>query len=189
MAKGKLKYATIICIVVGFILLIVGYIKSDSLYYDNLLKSNNLSNPSQVFNWTTQNFSTPKSLYVHPNLSPRYLIEKHKSLWCDEGAIVMATLDNKLGYKTRLVDLYGYDNIAHHTILQVIEKGQWVNYDFTFRLSNQPLVKSSDSFHMKLKKGRIKTYPKLYNYLINNNYFIKRIVFALRGIKEEDPVR
>jgi hypothetical protein len=179
------KLITLAAIVVAVILFIVaGYIKSDDIFYTYLIKSNKLSNPLKVFNWTIHGFNIPKSSPVNHNISPRSLIEKHKSLWCDEGAIVMATLNNKLGYKTRLVDLYGYDNISHHTILQVWENGRWINYDFTFKLNHQPIIKSSNSFNMKLKEARVKKYPKLYNYLVNNNYFIKQIAFTLRGIKE-----
>jgi hypothetical protein len=170
----------------GLIILIFGYEKSDNVFYNELLKSNNITNPLQVFNWTTRHFGKPKSPDSHPYLSPRYLIKKHKTLWCDEGAIIMATLNHQLGYKTRLIDMYGYDNISHHTILQVLENNKWINYDFTFRLHNQLINISSDSLHIKLKEARIKEYPKFYNFLVNNNYFNKHIIFAMRGIKEED---
>lgn len=168
-----------------FLFILIGYLKSDSLFYSNLLKKNNINDPAQVFNWVTKKFGAPGEPEFYPYLSPRYLIETRKRLWCDEGSIVMATLDHQLGYKTRLVDLYGYDNISHHTILQVLENNKWVNYDFTFRLHNQAIKVSSDSLGKVLKEARIKKYPKFYNFLVNNNFFNKQAIFFLRGIKED----
>ena len=97
----------------------------------------------------------------------------------------MATLDHQLGYKTRLIDLYGHDNISHHTILQVLENNKWINYDFTFRLHDQSIKASSVGLHRELKAAKVKHYPRAYNFLINNNYFNKHVIFILRGIKEE----
>src|SRR5688572_10374506 len=84
-----------------FLFILIGYLKSDSVFYNNLLKKNNITNSVQVFNWVTKNIGRAYNTPVYPYQSPRHLIEKHKVLWCDEGAIVMATLDHQLGYKTR----------------------------------------------------------------------------------------
>lgn len=169
-----------------FLFILVGYLKSDSVFYNNLLKKNNITNSVQVFNWVTKNIGRAHSTTPHPYLSPRHLIEKHKVLWCDEGAIVMATLDHQLGYKTRLIDLYGFDNISHHTIMEVFENGKWVRYDFSFKFYNKAASISSDSCGFKLKEPLAKSYPKFYNNLVNNNFFFKKIAFNLRGIKEID---
>jgi hypothetical protein len=164
-----------------------GYWLSDDRYYSGIITENHIHTPYDVFKWTNKKFSVISYMYHHTYASPRHLIETHKGLWCDESAIVMATLDHKLGYKTRLIDLLGHDNVAHHTILQVFESNKWVNYDFTFKLHDQILTKSSDSFNLKLKEGRVKQYPKFYNFLVNNNFFAKKIIFTLRGISDREP--
>ncbi|MGF7078368.1 transglutaminase domain-containing protein [Mucilaginibacter sp. UYCu711] len=177
-------------IVISFLLLVVmyaGYLASDDRYYTTVISGNNLQTPQDVFEWTTKKFSSVSYMYHSTYASPKYLMQNHTGLWCDEGAIVMATLDHKLGYKTRLVDLIGYDNVAHHTLLQVYENNKWVNYDFTFRLNHQAILKSSYAFNLKMKEARPKTYPKLYNFIVNNNFFAKKVIFALRGIREKEP--
>lgn len=162
---------------------IIGYFNSDNVFYNKLLKSQKLTKPVQVFNWTIKNYVNPNSQYVNSYASPRYLITKQHWLYCDEAATVMATLDHLLGYKTRMVDLYGFDNISHHTILEVLENDKWITYDFTNKIYNKP-IKASSIAYFKLKEARIKKYPKLYNAIINSNSFIKGIALNLRGIKE-----
>ncbi|MES2376878.1 MAG: hypothetical protein V4553_09880 [Bacteroidota bacterium] len=183
----KTRFALLIIAILLFVFVCLGYWMSDDKFYSAIITKNNLHTPHDVFTWVNSEFSTKSYMYYHPNASPRHLIEKHTGLWCDEGAIVMATLDHKLGYETRLIDLYGYDNISHHTILQVYEKDKWVNYDFTFKLNNQDLTKSSDSFNLKLKEGRVKKYPKFYNFVVNNNFFAQKIIFKIRGISNTEP--
>lgn len=163
--------------------LVVGYYKSDDVFYNDLIKSNNLTTPLKVFKWLTTNYGTPGKT-VKAYVTPRYLIENHPSLWCDEGAIIMATLDHKIGYKTRLVDLYGFDNISHHTVLQVMEQNKWVTYDFTNRIYNNSLSESTKNLGYMLKYSKVKPYPRLYNALVNNNFFVKKLAFKLRGIEE-----
>jgi hypothetical protein len=175
---------------VGLLLIIllgayIGYQKSDYLYYKNLLKAKNLNTPMAIFIWTTNNFSNPKSTdAVKSYLSPRFLIENHKRLWCDEGAIIMATLNHSLGFKTRLIDLYGYDNVSHHTVLQVFQNNKWNTFDFTYRLYNQSFAKCYKIYKFKVKTPVIKTYPKLYNDAVNVNYYLKYFIFKIRGINE-----
>ena len=171
---------------VGFLLfLTVGYLKSDDIYYDRLLKTNNLKNPKEVFLWAIKKYSNPHNGDpVISYLSPKYLMINRDRLFCDEGAIVMATLNHSLGFKTRLIDLYGYDNISHHTVLQVKENELWNTYDFTFRIINKPFKKCTDLYGFQVKTPKVKPYPKIYNVLINNNYFLKKAAFFIRGINE-----
>ena len=180
MFKNKIVlFSGVIIIVIWFI----SYIKSDNVFYKKIIQSQNLTSPLQVYNWTINNYTVPHGEKVIANETPRYLIENQTWLYCDEAATVMATFDHILGYKTRLIDLYGYDNVSHHTILEVFENNRWVTYDFTKRIYNTPYVKSSgDSF--KLKQGKVKPYPKMYNAVINNNSILKYIALKLRGIKQ-----
>jgi hypothetical protein len=180
--KSHLKF--IIAILTIIALLAIGYLKSDDVFYNKLLNTNKLKTPVEVFNWVTRHYGLSRSDIVQSNVSPRYLIENHPRLWCDEAATIMATLDHKLGYHTRLVDLYGFDNVSHHTVLQVLEQNEWITYDFTNRIYNNELSKSASDLGYVLKEPRIKPYPKLYNALVNNNYFFKQMAFTIRGIKE-----
>lgn len=55
-----------------------------------------------------------------------------RRLWCDEGAIVIALLNQRLGLSTRLVDLIdARTKVSKHTTLQVLQGGRWKVYDFT----------------------------------------------------------
>lgn len=167
------------------VFLIVGYFKSDDIYYDSLLKANNLKNPKEVFLWAVKTYSKPhKGDPVVSYLSPKYLMMNRERLFCDEGAIVMATLDHKLGFETRLIDLCGYDNISHHTVLQVKENGIWNTYDFTFRIINRPFKTCSSLYGFVVKTPRVKPYPKFYNKIVNNNYYLKAFIFKMRKIPE-----
>ena len=66
-------------------------------------------------------------------MGPKRLLEQnHRQLSCDEGALIINLLIQKLGYKTRLVDLFTKnDNKSQHTTLQVFRDERWMTYDFT----------------------------------------------------------
>ena len=84
----------------------VGYYYSDHFYYSRIIRENNLKTPDDVYFWVLKNNPSAEFTKTHPApyVSPRFNIEKKRFLFCDEGAIVIATLDHELGYKTRLVD-------------------------------------------------------------------------------------
>jgi hypothetical protein len=183
----KIKLYLSIAIVIAGILvfLIVGYLKSDDIYYGNLIRANNLKTPNEVFLWAVKKYNIPhRGDPVVSYLSPKYLMMNRERLFCDEGAIVMATLDHELGFKTRLINLCGYDNISHHTVLQVKENGSWNTYDFTYRIINRPFKTCSALYGFKVKTPRINPYPKFYNKIVNNNYYLKAFIFKMRNIPE-----
>lgn len=175
------KYGLLVFIIIASFL-IGGYLTSDTIFFKKLMLSNDLTTPMKVFLWTTSNYAIPRYTHAKHNAPPRYLLEKQKWMYCDEGATVMATFDHILGYKTRLIDLYGYDNIAHHTILEVFENGKWVTYDFTKRIHHTSYIQSSGNSFL-LKEGKVRPYPKLYNAVINNNSVLKKVALKLRGIE------
>ena len=171
-----------------FFFIVVGYLLSDKLYYKRVIKNNNLTSPGQVYKWVSNNFINHSCVITHPYASPRHLMENHRRLWCDEGAMVAAILIHHLGYETRLADFYGIDGIAHHTILETNKNQKWEHYDFSFHLVNQSYKSSAVAGKINFKRIVTRPYPKLYNTIINHNYFIKEVVFFFRGITEDDIV-
>ena len=100
-------------------------------------------------------------------------------LWCDEGAIVLATIVHELGYKTRLVDLINVENgDSEHTVLEIYDGERWVLYD-TFNDIHDVSYNESAGYSAT---PRYRNYPKFYNFLIQNNFFLKQIAIRIRGV-------
>ena len=183
--KRKINFVIILSMI-SFV--IIGYLLSDDFYYKKVLRDNQLKSSDEVFNWVSKHYINHGCIITHPYSSPRHLMENHKRLWCDEGAMVAAILISNLGKDTELVDMYGYDNISHHTILRVFENNKWVNYDFSFKLIGKDYTSSAKAGKIKLKEVKTRPYPKLYNKFVNVNFFLKKIIFFIRGIDENDFV-
>jgi hypothetical protein len=182
----KIRRWIIVAAVFAGLFVSTGYMFSDDAYFGKILKANQLTKPDQVFAWVIDHYAVPATSWVHTNATPGHLMQKHSILWCDEGSIVTATLCHKLGYKTHLLDLYGFDNISHHTVMQVWDHEQWVTYDFTARISHQTPDSSARFFHLVMKEAKPKSYPNAYNFFVNNNYFLKKIALWMRGIDESN---
>lgn len=117
--------------------------------------------------------------------TPYYLLKVRKKLRCDEFCVVKSTFNNILGYNTRLVDIIGTDNLSHHTVLQVYESNKWTLYDGYMDIYCANIEKTVN-YHVS--SIRIRQYPKLYNFIVNNNYFIKELFVLIRGIDENYPI-
>jgi len=120
---------------------------------------------------------------VTPGLTPRYMLTERKYLWCDEAAIVLATIVHKLGFKTRLVDVFGEDNIAHHTYLEVFQNGAWKSYDTVKRkqgLTGEQIFQLHDFSEKAFLKPR--PFPNTYNRFVQNNFYLKQMALRLRGV-------
>lgn len=120
----------------------IGWVNSDSRALDQFSREQGLNTPERVFIAVTQRWHQARpNDPVHPGQSIQTMLARpsHR-LWCDEGAIVLALLNQRLGLRSRLVDLLDASTgISHHTTLQVQEGGQWVTYDFTSRRHGIPL--------------------------------------------------
>jgi len=172
-----------------FLFFTIGYWKSDARYYKQLLVLNKLETPSDIFSFLSKNYEHDKCIIVHTNAVPRHLLENHKRFWCDEGSTVLATLCYYAGFKTRLVRMINIKNIDNHTFLQINENGIWNNYDFSFQCINLPVDSVAKIAKIQLKDLRHYNYPRVYNKIINANYFLKQSALFLRGIKENDFVK
>jgi len=74
----------------GFILifLVSGYLLSDSLFFNQLIRSNAISIPEEAFAFVEQNTRpATKDVKSISGLTPRYMLTQRKILYCDEGAI------------------------------------------------------------------------------------------------------
>lgn len=105
-------------------------------------------------------------------------------LWCDEGAIVLALMNQRLGFQTRLVDLLdAKTGISHHTTLQVKQAGHWVTFDFTSRRSGIPL--SATVPYQAVPRYR--PYPATpLHWFLQYNGFARDLVRQLRASPNEE---
>lgn len=180
--RFKSKYICKYAVILLLLFLIVGYILSDSRFFENIIIQQNINSPKLAFEYVlhhTEPVQTPSNT-IH-GLTPKYLLTIRKHLWCDEGAILFLTFAHKLGYKTRLVDLLDENKISRHTIAEVFEHGRWVTYDYTNKLINAPY---QDCVKFSKPIIRVRKYPKTYNFVVQNNFFLQRIALKLRSISE-----
>src|SRR5919198_3812979 len=110
--------------------IVSGYLLSDAFFFKRLVYQNNIPSPEEAFTFVLRNTGVPDPRNP-PQLeySPRLMLTKQKSLFCDQSAILMATIVGELGYDTRLVDFVGGDGVSHHTILEVKQNEGWKAYD------------------------------------------------------------
>ena len=114
------------------------------------------------------------------------MLTRQKYLWCDQGAIVMATIVHKLGYETRLVDLLGDDGVSHHTILEVNQGGTWKTYDTLQKLQGvtyqQSVESLNDNNYTRHIQPVYRPYPRSYDWAVQNNFYLKHLALWLRGL-------
>lgn len=151
---------------------------SESNYADKIISKHGLSSPEEVFVFIGNSKAPANSTF--PVDSGESFIElmdrKSGRLWCDEGAIVLAVLIHRMGYKTRLVDLLDNSGISRHTVLQVFKDGQWIAYDFSTGIKTEdPLVLVDFSAYAKFRD-----YPNFFHRILIENYFIRYLFQAVR---------
>jgi hypothetical protein len=158
----------------------VGYINSEYRFADKTISENHLETPEQIFEYVTA--AKSPAVMTQPILSGQSFIElmsrEHDGLWCDEGAIVIAVLNNRLGYRTRLVDLLDSDNHSRHTVLQVRQQDEWITYDFTGRkygLDPQKTVGFPS-------RPRYRVFPAFRHEFMLSNIFLRRMGQKIRGL-------
>lgn len=177
------RHKTKIIIALAALALFVGsgYLMSDDLFFARLIRSNNITTPEEAFAFVGRNtYNPPSDMPAIYGLTPRYMLTQRKYLYCDEGAILMATIVHKMGYETRLVDLVGVDDgISHHTILEVRQNGSWKTYDTTYKTAGAPYEQSAKNFRAQ---PSYRAYPRLYNWVIHHNFYLKHLALWLRGV-------
>jgi hypothetical protein len=182
--KKSIIYSIAFLFIISY--LIVGYIYSDAVFFKQFVKESHIKTPDQAWNYVISNTSPNDSLDVPPKgLSARYMLTKKKQLSCDEGALVLATILRELGYKTTLVDLYGYSTRPFHTILEVEVNGKLFYYDTFCRLRHEEPKVSANKLGYELVKIEKRPSWSLYRSIVYYNRFSKYIIFKLRNIRED----
>ena len=189
MNKKNMRQGFIIIFCSIISLFIGSYFNCDALYYKRIVRFNEIETPNDAFEFfkkaTINAYQDPLKPQVISGLPTRDLIETHRGFWCDEGAIGMGKLleYTKIKYNYRLVDIYGPDNISHHTVLQVYENNNWRTYDVFFK-TNDVRPENTPGFGPVLKLGyrQWNSKQKFYHFCIENSSIIKYIVLKIRGV-------
>lgn len=117
--------------------------------------------------------------------TPRNMLIEQKYLYCDQSAILMATIVGELGYETRLVDLQGDDGVSYHTILEVKQNGLWKTYDIVYKLQGASYPESARIYetgqHYNARPV-YRSYPRFYNQLVQSNFYLKHLALGLRRL-------
>ncbi len=84
----------------------VGWLGSDARALQQLRRREHLNSPEAVFRWVTQHYRQAMATDpVLPGASLQSQLQRpNRRLWCDEGAILIALLNQQLGRHTHLVD-------------------------------------------------------------------------------------
>ena len=180
-AKVKLlvALALLVCFVPG------GYLLSDDFYFNRLIRENRITTPEEAFAFVGRNtYRAPEGTQPGLVTTPREMLTRQKYLYCDEGAILLATIVHELGYETRLVDIVGDDGVSHHTILEVNQGGAWKTYDTLQRLQGVTYQQSARSLNGVYYTRRIepayRPYPRFYNWVVQNNFYLKHLALWVR---------
>ncbi|NBP38932.1 MAG: hypothetical protein EBV34_10935 [Betaproteobacteria bacterium] len=142
----------------GFV--VIGYAISDVRFADQLIAQHRITSPDAVFDYVIgQKVQAPPGSPVFYGQSFQRMMGTEKNwLWCDEGAIAIAVMARRLGYRTRLVDLLHRDTgISHHTIVEVYVDNAWRAYDFTGR---RKVTNPTDSVDYP-SRAHARAYPQL----------------------------
>jgi hypothetical protein len=165
---------------------VTGYLLSDDLFFERLIAENHLTTPEDVFRFVQAHTSYPtEQMKVVVGSSPRYMLTKQRYLYCDQSAIVMATIVHELGYRTTLINLVGSDGESHHTVLGVLQGGRWKAYDVTNNLQGRPIQESAryqpggQPYEAQIS---FRVYPGFYHWLVQNNFYLKHLALWSRGL-------
>jgi hypothetical protein len=178
--RHKLKVIFAVGLFVVFV--VGGYLLSDDLFFKRLIRSNRITTPEEAFAFVESQvvYPPPPEMKTISGLTPRYMLTQRKYLWCDEGAILLATINHELGYETRLVDLVGDDEMSHPTILEVRQNGAWKSYDTAYNMAGASYEQSAKYY--RFSRPVYRAYPTTYNWIIQNNFYLKHLALWLRGV-------
>jgi hypothetical protein len=184
--RSPLLTSSIVGVVAFVTFLSTGYFLSDDFFFENLIAQNHLTTPEDVFRFVHAHTSYPaEGMKVVLASSPRYMLTRQKYLYCDQSAILMATIVHELGYETTLIDLVGNDGVSHHTVLGVLQDGRWKTYDVTNNLQGRPIHESAkyqpDGQYYEAQIA-YRSYPRFYHWLVQNNFYLKHLALWSRGL-------
>lgn len=157
-----------------------GYLFSDAFFFKRLVYQNGVTTPEGAFDFVIENTGVPDPRSPPPlEYSPRLMLTKQKNLYCDQSAILLATMVGELGHETMLVDLVGDDGVSHHTILEVRQHDGWKTYDTLNR-------RQGETFEQILRGLPYHARPVRRRYvgstwMTRNNYYLQRLSLWLKG--------
>jgi len=170
------------CLLAAFVW--IGYWLSDDRFFAQLIARERIASPADAFRFVRDHTSYPREgVPLVMRRTPRRMLTLQKFLFCDQSAIVLATIVNKLGYETALIDLHGPDGESHHTVLDVREKGSWTVYDVAYNLQGHPLDDSAryyDSGRRFTPRAVYRPYPLAHQWLMQHNVFVQRFALWLK---------
>lgn len=181
----NMQLITTIFGILFLIFVVSGYWLSDDKYFSDLIKTNQIETIEDSFRFVSNSIEFPGSEeMVGIPMTPKYMLQQ-KYVWCDQGAIILATMVNKLGHKTRLLDMKEEDGIFGHTVLQIYENNQWINYDTVLKKKNLTPEEIRKHFkhdeNSKIFHYYTRPYPNTYNFFIQNNFYLKELALFMRG--------
>ena len=160
--------------------IVSGYLLSDAFFFKRLVYQNDITSPEGAFAFVIGNTGVPDPRSPPPlEYSPRLMLTEQKDLFCDQSAILMATIVGELGYETRLVDWVGGDGVSRHTILEVRQDSGWKTYDTLNRRQGET--------YEQIRRGlSYETRPVYREYVgsrwVNrHNYYLQRLSLMLKG--------
>jgi len=201
MAKIRLRPTLFIAFTTIVLIFIVsGFLLSDAFFFERLIRRNNITTPEEAFAFVNNNTGRTVVVAQTPPLglgfappdwngqieySPREMLTRQKYLWCDQSAILLATIVRELGYDTRLVDFVGDDGISHHTLLEVKQQGIWKTYDTYYEwqgLTYQDIVNAVWLPEPLERRKIIGNSPRIVyrpyvgpSWIVRNNFYVKRL--------------
>lgn len=173
----RVLFLSPLCAALFFV--VSGYLLSDAFFFKRLVHRNKITSPEEAFTFVNSNTGVPDPRH-HPPLtySPREMLTRQKYLFCDQSAILMATIVGELGYETRLVDFAGADGISRHTILEVRQDGRWKTYDTLNRVQGATYEQLSAAFTPGARPV-YRTYVGS-RWINRNNYYLQYLSHRLR---------
>jgi hypothetical protein len=167
----------------GLLFFIVsGYLLSDAFFFKRLVYQNNITSPEGAFTIVSTNTGVPDPRNFPPlEYSPMLMLTEQKDLFCDQSAILMATIVGELGYDARLVDWVGDDGVSHHTILEVKQNGGWKAYDTLNRLQGE----TYEQIQRRLSYDARPVYRTHVGsrWITRHNYYLQRLSLWLKSWK------
>jgi len=163
-----------------------GYVLSDDWYFARLIAGEHIRSPDDAFGYVRDHTQyPPEGAQLVIRSTPRDMLTRQYYLFCDQSAMVLATIVHKIGYQTALIDLVGPDGLSHHTVLGVREEGTWTTYDVTNNLERQALGESAKYHQTEAPfafQPVYRPYPRFYHSLIQHNAYMKWVALWLRGL-------
>jgi hypothetical protein len=163
-----------------------GYLLSDDWYFARLIAREHIRSPDDAFGYVRDHTQyPPEGAQLVVRSTPRDMLTRQYYLFCDQSAMVLATIVHKMGYPTALIDLVGPDGISHHTVLGVRQDGTWTIYDVANNLKRRAVGESAryqQTGAPYVFRAVYRPYPRIYQLLIQHNAYLKSFALWLRRL-------